>query len=92
MNIDTNWELSLHPKIKHQVHQRSVLSYLLCLQGMEADILDPKDITMHARSKIEKMAQGNSQSAPHGRIRGGGGGGGGEVEDFFCPHRLVKSC
>ena len=30
---------------------------------------------MHARSKIEKMAQGNSQSAPHGRIRGGGGGG-----------------
>ena len=52
---------------------------------------------MHARSKIEKMAQGNSQSAPHGRIRGGGGGGGGEGgggegEDFFCPHRLVKSC
>ena len=46
---------------------------------------------MHARSKIEKIAQGNSQSAPHGRIRrggGGGGGGGGEVEDFFSPTGL----
>ena len=44
---------------------------------------------MHARSKIEKIAQGNSQSAPHGRIRrGGGGGGGGEVEDFSAPTGL----
>ena len=42
---------------------------------------------MHARSKIEKMAQGNSQSAPHGRIRGGGGGGGGG-ETFSAPTGL----